>query len=69
MAFVNIIIGISLVFFSSIYFIKAFKKKQKRKEEHIDYMGLSYDIEIYTGIAIFFVLGIVLIYKELKNLL
>lgn len=69
MNFINIIIGISLVLLTGILLIKALRQKQKRKKSNIDYMGLSYNIEIYTGIVIFFVLGLVLIYNELKFIL
>lgn len=66
MDFVDLLIGI-LLFFSGIM-LYSFERKNVKKEDKNDYMLKSFNIEIFFGIFILIITGIVLIIKELKSL-
>lgn len=66
MDFVNLLIGILLFFLGIILY--SFERRNVKKEDKNDYMLKSFNIEIFFGIFVLIITGIVLIFKELKNL-
>jgi hypothetical protein len=66
MDYLNLLIGISLVVGALLYLMKIFK--EIIEDEDYSLWTYSYDINIVVGILIFLVMGIILIYRELKFL-
>ncbi len=67
MNYIKLLIGILLVFISIIFFL--YELKKYRKEKKFDYMIFSFDVKIFVVLLAFFVMGIVMIYRELKHIL
>lgn len=67
MNIINLIIGILLILGSIIYFIDVLKEIEK--DEDYSQVLASFDIQIIGGTFIFFLIGIVMVYKEVKFLL
>ena len=66
MNLINLVLGILICTISILYLIYSLNGKSKLEKE--DYIGQYNYIKIYGGVFIFIVLGIVLIYRELKNI-
>ena len=62
-----LIAGILIVVLSILYLIHTIKSAQKDKD--YDAMTYSFDVNIVFGILIFLVLGIIMIYREIKHLI
>ena len=62
----SLIIGILISFLSIIYLIYTIKSAKKDKD--YDSMTSSFDVSIVSGTLVFLLLGIVMIYRELKHL-
>lgn len=62
----KLIIGILLVLISIVYFI--YKINLDSREESDD-MLFSFRIKIYVGLLAIFIVGIIMIYREIKFLL
>lgn len=63
MNFYKIILGILIVGGSVLYFRHL--RKNSLEDEEKSPIEKSYDIEIYFGLMIIFVIGLVMIYREL----
>lgn len=66
MSIYKLIIGIIITILSIIYFIYTIKSAKKDKD--YDWMIYSFDVSIVSGTLVFLLLGIVMIYRELKHL-
>lgn len=68
MDIINLTIGILLVVIGYLLFTlqKKERKKERKKQDKDDNMLLSFDIEIYFGIIVLIVCGLVLVFKEIK---
>lgn len=62
MDLINLVLGVLIFTIGFLYLIYSLNRKSKLEKE--DY---TWTIKIYAGVFIFIVLGIVLIYRELKN--
>lgn len=67
MDIINLTIGMLLVIFG--YLLFTLQKKERKKQDKDDYMLKSFDIEIYFGIIVLIVCGVVLVFKEIKFML
>ena len=65
MDILNIILGLSCVFLSLAYIIYRIVFKSNEIDSHKS-MLLPGQIQIYTGVLIILILGLFLIYRELK---
>ena len=63
----NLLIGILITGASFIYIIRVIRDAQKDKD--YDYILLSLDINIVVPLLIFFIIGLILIYREIKVIL
>lgn len=59
------LLGILLIFGMAIYLI--YTIRSARKDKNYDHMTYSYDVNIVVGAAIFLVIGIILVYRELSK--
>lgn len=64
MNYFNLILGLILIVFPSLYLVYVIQRMIKIGEG--DYMRYSNFIKIFGSIIIFIALGLILIYKELK---
>ena len=60
-----LIIGIILVVLFVAYFLDLLKDIEK--DEDYDAISSSFDIQIIGGVLIFFIMGIIMVYRELKD--
>jgi len=67
MNIINLILGILITILSILYFLYTIRKAKKDKD--YDAMTYSFDVNILLGTLVFILLGLVLIYRELKYLL
>lgn len=63
----NLLIGILIAGAAFIYIIRVIRDAQKDKD--YDYILLSLDINIVVPLLIFFIIGLILIYREIKVIL
>lgn len=64
MNIINLSIGILLILTSIIFLL--YKIRFNDNEEDYDDMLFSFDIKLYVGILMFFLLGVTMIYRELN---
>lgn len=67
MNILKLIIGLLLVAGCITYAV--YEVNRYKKDKKFDYMIFSYDIKVYTGVLIFFTIGIIMICRELKFIL
>ena len=63
MDYFNLIVGILLIIGCGAYLYHLIIREIDR-EEDTDYMLLSFNIKIVVGTIIFFVMGIIMVYRE-----
>jgi len=62
-----LIAGILIVVMSIIYLIYTIKSAQNDKD--YDAMTYSFDVNIVLGTVVFLVIGVIMIYREIKHLM
>ncbi|GAB5398578.1 MAG: hypothetical protein Aureis2KO_01630 [Aureisphaera sp.] len=66
MGFIRFLVGILLIGASILYFAYTYKDSKGKGK---DYLRWSLDIEIYFGIIVFLVIGVIMVYREIKDVL
>jgi energy-coupling factor transporter transmembrane protein EcfT len=64
---INLGIGFIFTLFTTLYFWVEINKKLN-KREHYDPLMFAAQLQIYAGLFIIFILGIVMLYRELRNI-
>ncbi len=63
---INFIVGVLLIILGVALYL--YESQKVKKEKKNDYMLKSFNIQIFFGIIVLIIVGIVLVFRELKTL-